>query len=96
MCVVVKLGVAFELPTSYFQVKRESYTKFKKRKKKKMNIGILNRKKKNRSNVHDSFICYVIRTKNRSKIATQCNYYINNSKILNIYLVIKFVAIGLL
>ena len=34
MCVVAKVATAFELAATYFQVKKESYTKFKKKRKK--------------------------------------------------------------
>ena len=35
MCVVAKVATAFELATTYFQVKNESYTELKKKKRKK-------------------------------------------------------------
>ena len=73
MCVVAKVATAFELATTYFKVKKEeSYTELKK---KKQNEYKNIEQKKNRSNVHDNSMCYVIRTKNRS--ATALNYIIS-------------------
>ena len=45
MCVVAIVATAFELAATYFQVKKESYTELKKKKKKRLNTRILNRKK---------------------------------------------------
>ena len=73
MCVVAKRTTAFELATTYFQVKKESYTELNK--KKRWIQEYWTEKKKNRSNVHDNIMCYIIRTKNRS--ATALNYIIS-------------------
>ena len=71
MCVVAKVATAFELATTYFQLKKESYTELKKKRKKRMNTRTL-KKRKIGAMSHDNIMCYVIRTKNRSATALNC------------------------
>ena len=63
MCVVAEVATAFELATTYFQVKKESCTKLKKKKKKKKNrksneYKNIVQQKKIKSYVHDNIMLY--------------------------------------